>query len=36
MPNYDNPVMPGDHPDQNISIEGKDFYLQGSTINMTR
>jgi beta-xylosidase len=35
MPTYDNPVLPGDHPDQNIFIEGKDFYLLGSTFNMT-
>jgi beta-xylosidase len=31
---YDNPVLPGDHPDLNIYAEGKDFYLAGSNFAM--
>jgi xylan 1,4-beta-xylosidase len=31
---YDNPVLPGDHPDLNIFVEGKDFYLAGSNFAM--
>ena len=31
---YDNPVLPGDHPDLNIFVEGKDFYLAGSNFSM--
>jgi len=31
---YDNPVLPGDHPDLNIYIEGDDFYLTGSNFHM--
>jgi beta-xylosidase len=27
---YDNPVLPGDHPDLNVFAEGDDFYLAGS------
>ncbi len=27
---YDNPILPGDHPDLNIFVEGDDFYLAGS------
>jgi xylan 1,4-beta-xylosidase len=31
---YDNPVLPGDHPDLNIYVEGGDFYLVGSNFAM--
>jgi uncharacterized repeat protein (TIGR02543 family) len=31
---YDNPILPGDHPDLNIYAEGKDFYLCGSNFAM--
>lgn len=30
-----NPVLPGDHPDMNVFVEGKDFYMTGSDFNMT-
>jgi xylan 1,4-beta-xylosidase len=32
---FDNPVMPGDHPDMNLFREGDDFYVTGSSFNMT-
>jgi beta-xylosidase len=32
---YNNPVLPGDHPDMNIFREGNDYYLTGSSFNMT-
>ncbi len=28
---YDNPVLPGDHPDMNLYREGDDFYITGSS-----
>ncbi len=28
---YDNPILPGDHPDMNIYIEGDDFYMVASS-----
>ncbi|WP_437593556.1 family 43 glycosylhydrolase [Sorangium sp. So ce1000] len=31
---YQNPVLPGDHPDMNIYREGDDFYLVGSNFHM--
>jgi beta-xylosidase len=31
---YDNPVLPGDHPDLNIFVDGDDFYLAGSNFAM--
>jgi xylan 1,4-beta-xylosidase len=31
---YDNPVLPGDHPDLNIFVEGNDYYLAGSNFAM--
>ncbi|AUX20138.1 xylosidase/arabinosidase [Sorangium cellulosum] len=31
---YQNPVLPGDHPDMNIYREGDAFYLVGSTFHM--
>jgi len=31
---YDNPVLPGDHPDMNIYNEGKDFYIVSSNFAM--
>jgi xylan 1,4-beta-xylosidase len=31
---YQNPVLPGDHPDLNIYREGGDFYLVGSNFQM--
>jgi xylan 1,4-beta-xylosidase len=34
-PTFDNPVMPGDHPDMNLFREGDDFYVTGSSFNMT-
>jgi beta-xylosidase len=32
---YDNPVLPGDHPDQNIFVEDGVFYLTGSGFGMS-
>ncbi|WP_437819110.1 family 43 glycosylhydrolase [Sorangium sp. So ce1078] len=32
---YLNPILPGDHPDMNIYIEGDDFYITGSSFNMS-
>lgn len=32
---YDNPVLPGDHPDQNIFVEDGVFYLTGSAFGMS-
>lgn len=32
---YDNPVLPGDHPDQNVFVEGDTFYLTGSSFGMS-
>lgn len=31
---YDNPVLPGDHADLNLFIDGKDFYIVGSNFAM--
>jgi len=31
---YDNPVLPGDHPDMNIYSEGGDFYIVSSSFAM--
>jgi xylan 1,4-beta-xylosidase len=31
---YDNPVLPGDHPDLNVFMEGRSFYLVGSNFAM--
>lgn len=31
---YTNPVLPGDHPDLNLFVEGRDFYVTGSDFNM--
>jgi xylan 1,4-beta-xylosidase len=31
---YDNPVLPGDHADLNLFVEGDDFYLVGSNFAM--
>jgi uncharacterized repeat protein (TIGR02543 family) len=31
---YDNPILPGDHPDLNLYAEGSDFYIVGSTFAM--
>jgi beta-xylosidase len=32
---FTNPILPGDHPDMNIYVEGDDFYLTGSSFNMS-
>lgn len=32
---YLNPILPGDHPDMNIYIEGDDFYITGSSFNIS-
>lgn len=31
---YDNPILPGDHPDMNVLVDGADFYLVGSNFAM--
>ncbi|MBN2341670.1 MAG: family 43 glycosylhydrolase [Deltaproteobacteria bacterium] len=33
-PTYSNPVMPGDHPDMNLFVDGNDFYVLGSSFHM--
>jgi len=32
---FTNPVLPGDHPDMNLFVEGRDFYVTGSDFNMS-
>jgi len=32
---FTNPVLPGDHPDMNLFVQGHDFYVTGSDFNMT-
>jgi len=32
---FTNPVLPGDHPDMNLFVEGSDFYVTGSDFNMS-
>ncbi|AUX44340.1 xylosidase/arabinosidase [Sorangium cellulosum] len=31
---YLNPILPGDHPDMNVYVEGDDFYITGSSFNI--
>jgi beta-xylosidase len=31
---FTNPVLPGDHPDMNLFVQGNDFYVTGSAFNM--
>jgi len=33
-PTYNNPVLPGDHPDMSLYREGDDFYITGSFFHM--
>jgi xylan 1,4-beta-xylosidase len=32
---FDNPILPGDHPDLNLYAEGEDFYVLGSSFSMS-
>lgn len=32
---FTNPVLPGDHPDMNLYVEGRNFYMTGSDFNMS-
>jgi beta-xylosidase len=32
---FTNPVLPGDHPDMNVFVQGRDFYVTGSDFNMS-
>src|SRR4051794_27819010 len=32
---FTNPVLPGDHPDMNLFVQGNDFYVTGSDFNMS-